>query len=84
MDRYGKKIQKRMVGSNVLGKFIKEAEWINLWRIKNPNVRSYLWYAPGRGCMSQIDLALGDDKILPLVHLVTYMPRGGWGLATLG
>lgn len=29
------------------------------------DVRSYTWCAPGRGCMSRIDLALGNEKILP-------------------
>lgn len=65
-----------MVGSNVLEKFIKEAGWIDLWRINNLAIRSYSWCAPGRDCMSRIDLALGNEKILPLVHSVIYMPRG--------
>lgn len=45
MDRFGKKIQQGMVGSNVLETFIKEVGWFDLWRIRNPNVRSYLWHA---------------------------------------
>lgn len=60
-------------GSKMLENFLKEVGWFDLWRIRNPGVRVYSWHAPGRKSMSRIDLALGNEKILPMVHLVTYM-----------
>lgn len=72
----GKKSHGRGEGSKILENFLKEVGWFDLWRIRNPGVRVYSWNAPGRGSMSRIDLALGNEKILPMVHSVTYMLKG--------
>lgn len=54
---------------------MKEDGWVDLWRLENPNKRTYLWSASGRGSLSQIYMVLGNEKVQSLLHSVTYMPR---------
>lgn len=76
LDRFGKNIQRGMVGSKSLERFTSEVGWFDLWRIRNPDTRTYSWHAPGRGCMSRINLAMGNEKMLLMVQSVKYMSRG--------
>ena len=75
VDRHGPPL-KRTRKPLMFRELGEEFGWRDLWRMLNPQTRAYSWAIPGRGCLSRIDLALENDKIISRVVSVEYLIRG--------
>lgn len=76
MNRLPPGIQEQGAHESQMCHLLQEAELLDLWRIRNPDVLQYSCYSSSYSTLSRIDLVLSNEVACQIIKDIVYQPRG--------
>lgn len=76
LDKYSGSASGGASVSTALARVLRELHLFDIWRTKYPDMRSYSCFSASYASLSRIDLAIGNQSLLPRVRKTEYLTRG--------
>ena len=74
-DRHPAPRPSALARSTPLARLLQEVGWVDIWRHRNPGGRQFTCFSKTHGCLSRIDLGVGNLSMLPLIADLSHRPR---------